>query len=89
MQQFKESFMCILEPYDISGDYSSSAASHLTIQFEKCVGQDTCAEESEIREWLRRKFILTLRNEYNFYQGVYDMNKIANYSKIKWYPIAS
>ena len=46
-------------------------------------------EDVEITEWLRRKFILTLRNEYNFYQGEYDDKKIKNYAKIKWYPINS
>ena len=81
--------MCIPEPYTISGDYSSQAVSHLVIQFEKCVGEDKCADEAEIREWLRRKFILTLRNEHNFYQGQYDKDKVASYSKIRWYPINS
>ena len=81
--------MCINTDYGIKGDYNSQAVQHLTIQFEKCAGDDGCADEKEIIQWLKRKFILTLSNEYNFYQGLYSKEKIQQYSKINWYPIDS
>ena len=82
--------MCVDKPYTLSGDYNSQSVSHLNIQFERCNSEENeCMEDEEITEWLRRKFILTLSNEYNFYQGEYDDQKIKNYAKIKWYPINS
>ena len=89
VETYKKQLMCIDTPYAIKGDYSSHAVSHLSIQFEKCSGDSGCAEDSEIQEWLRRKFILTLRNEHNFYQGEYGDKSVKSYSKIKWYPINS
>ena len=55
--------MCITSPYAISGDYSSETVANLAIQFERCRGEDKCAEDFEITKWLKRKFIITLRNE--------------------------
>ena len=54
----------------VQGDYNSSKARHLQIRFEKCEQEREdelktgvrCKADEEIKEWLKRKFIITYAN---------------------------
>ena len=46
----------------IWGDYDSEKAQQLAIRFKMCEGADYCESEENIREWLKRKYIVILYN---------------------------
>ena len=50
------------ENLQIWGDYDSEKAQQLAIRFRMCVGADYCESEENIREWLKRKYIVILYN---------------------------
>ena len=74
-EYYFDKLQCISEDYELYGDFDSGQASHLVIQFEKCVGEG-CRSETEILSFLRRKFILTMENGEKFINDKYDDSKI-------------
>ena len=48
------------------GDNNSAKANMFVIRFEMCVGDASCKDEAVIKEWIKRKFILTLVNHAEF-----------------------
>ena len=65
LETYAPYMQCIDEDYELYGEYSSVAGSLLSIYFQKCMG-DGCKNDTEIAEFLRRKFIFTLTNEIIF-----------------------
>ena len=51
IERFYEKLMCIVDPYEIQGDYNSAMAKQLVISFEKCRGEG-CKDEAIIDRWL-------------------------------------
>ena len=65
----------------------------LKIVFEKCnndtIAEGVCKSDQEIKEFLRRKFIMTLNNQIRFNTMEYDEDRIVKESILSWYPIHS
>lgn len=52
------------------GDYNAAAANQFVIKFDMCVDEpDTpadqrkCKEPEDIKQWMRRKFLLVMENQ--------------------------
>ena len=63
VQLYKKKFKCI--PNDsvaLWGDYNSARTQQLEISFQMCQDDPECKTEAEVREWLKRKYILLLFN---------------------------
>ena len=78
----------------IQGDYNSPKARMFVIHFEKCSNSDEqfdgieCKDQSEITEWLQRKFILTYTNQKRFIREQFNQNdKIVSEARVNWIPI--
>ena len=82
---------------EIQGDYNSVKARHLKLMFEKCDSTVTwgCKSDTEITDWLKRKFIVILENTSRFDNGNYledanfESGKIVKESRVKWVGINS
>ena len=61
LRSYTKYLHCFNGDFDLYGDYNSEEASVFSIYFEKCNGSN-CKNETEITNWIRRKFILTLEN---------------------------
>ena len=79
----------------IQGDYNSAKARHLQIRFEKCEQKREdeagtgvkCKTDDEVKEWLKRKFILTYANSIRFRLELFNSAKIVKESRTTWIPI--
>ena len=74
------------------GDYNSYSVQHLSIQWVACdieAEPDKCRSMQEIKEFMKRKFILTLENSSRFQLNEYNKSKIAKESKVTWHPMNS
>ena len=71
---------CIDDDLEIMGDYNSYSVQHLAIQWVACdieAEPDKCRSMPEIKEFMKRKFILTLENSSRFQLNEYNQSKIA------------
>ena len=55
--------LCVDNDFDLYGDYNSENASVFQFYFEKCSGRSDCKDDTEITDFLRRKFLFSLQNE--------------------------
>ena len=62
------------------------------IVFEECNSEvDTtidCASKATIDEWLKYKYIVTVENERDFIQHIFEGDPMSEKAEIKWYPIS-
>ena len=59
---YRDKFRCIdADDLQIWGDYNSAKAQQLAIRFKMCQGEG-CESEENIREWLKRKYIVIVYN---------------------------
>ena len=80
INKFYTTMQCMKKDANLMGDSQSSKAKRLVVRFEMCVDDpDTaqndkkCKEESVIKDWLQRKFIIMLENKISFeYETVQD-----------------
>ena len=83
---------CVDEFLDIHGNYNSVDASALQVSFVKCdpnVSEIPCKSDEEIKQWMKRLFIVHLTNSIRFDQTGYKEETIAYESKFVWTPIRS
>ena len=77
----------------IQGDYNSQKARSLVIVFDKCNEPQgspiKCKSDTEIKSWLRRKFILLVYNQRRFRLEKFDSFKVVPESRTAWVPINS
>ena len=77
----------------IQGDYNSQKARSLVIVFDKCNEPEgspiKCKSDTEIKSWLRRKFILLVYNQRRFRLEKFDSFKVVPESRTAWVPINS
>ena len=62
------------------GDYNSARGNQLVIRFEMCSGRDDCKTKSQIKEWIKRKFIITLGNMASFNKEKVEKLKLTKSS---------
>ena len=68
----------------IWGDYNSQEAQQIAFRFQMCTGHDYCKNETEVREWLRRKFIVVFHNQIKFDSQVYGKGAVVKESRIHY-----
>ena len=82
---------CVDEILELHGDYNSGFVTHFGIHLEKCnpsVRSD-CKSDEEITQWLKRKFIITIRNNERFSPQDYSEDKVVQESVFTWHPVRS
>ena len=63
VQRYKKKFKCApAEDLEIWGDFNSVRSQVIEVNFVKCDGHVECKSESEIRDWMREKYILLVYN---------------------------
>ena len=90
-EAFLEDYWDILQCFDddivIRGSFQTYSAQSLAIQFVACdyINNSTCKSHEEIREFMRRRFVLTYENSQIFKSDKYDHRKITKESKFVWH----
>lgn len=79
---------CIKDEPVLMGDWNSAAAKQLVIRFEMCSGRDDCKSEAFIKDWMKRKFIVTLSNEASFNKHKVRDRKVVKESVLTWYVLS-
>ena len=64
-------------------------AQQFTIRFRMCEGSELCKSEAEVRDWLRRKFIVVLYNRISFQTDKFGEETLVKESKLRYLPISS
>lgn len=83
--RFYNILTCMKDPFVLAGDYNSVAAKQLVIAFSICRGETYCRdEETEIKPWLRRKFVLVLENQQSFNKDKVEDRKLHKSSRLRW-----
>ena len=83
---------CIQDPQQLTlfGNYDTEQAANLMIVFELCNPKlRKCKTEDQIREWLQRKYIVTLQNNKRFVQHEFDDKRIAMHADMRYLPVSS
>ena len=63
---YRNKFKCVHpDDYVIWGDFNSLKAQQFAVKFKMCEGSG-CESESDIREWLKNKYIVLLYNHVRF-----------------------
>ena len=63
IKSFGSAFMCLKnDDAQLMGDYNSQIGKQLVLTFSVCRNKPGCRPESQIMNWLNRKFIITLEN---------------------------
>ena len=92
LKTFKNKFRCADNPerdLELWGDFNSQKTQQLAIRFRRCTGKDYCKSEEEVRDWLRRKYIVILYNQVRFDTEQYFENSRVEESRIKYIQINS
>lgn len=91
LRDYGDTLQCIDEDIVIKGSYQSYAAQMLSIQFEACdyINNSTCKSYEEIRQFMRRKFVVTFENSESFKADKYDQRKVTKESKFIWHPMTT
>ena len=74
LDYYHKKFMCIDSDLQLQGDYNSDKASLFKIVMKTCSPDDehiialgkTCKSEDEIKEWMKRKYVVVLNNQQRF-----------------------
>jgi len=69
---------CLDTTFELRGNWNTSEAKLLVIDFEPCNPEerDTCKSEEEIRQWLRDKYIMVVYNTQIFNRAEYGEKRI-------------
>ena len=87
---YRKKFRCIdNDELRIWGDYNSAKAQQIIVRFKMCIGEDNCESEENIREWLKRKYIVILHNQIRFDSEQYFADSRVPESRIIYIPISS
>ena len=89
---YRKKFKCISkEDTVIWGDYNSAKTQQLAIRFRMCEGGEAngCKKEEEIRDWLRRKYIVLMYNHKRFETDQYFEDSVVKESHLIYVPISS
>ena len=73
----------------LQGDYNAAKTRSIVIEFQKCEKKAYCKSDTEIKDWLKRKFILTYTNRKRFQIEEFNNQKIIDEAKTTWIPINS
>ena len=55
--------MCIDDDIEIAGSLEMGEANQLVIQFQTCAEQGSCRSETEVNDWLRKKYVSLISNQ--------------------------
>ena len=91
-KRFYHKLNCIKnDDAEIMGNYNDAAAKQLVIKFDICrdeagtpPSEKKCKEESDIMQWLNRKFLVTLENDAVFRKNKVESEKLSKQSSISW-----
>ena len=83
-ERFYDVLQCITDDPVLAGDYNSAKAIQLVITFTICRGRYYCKDEATIKEWLARKFILTMENHIYFDKQNVEDNGLKKQSVLVW-----
>ena len=87
---WRKKFRCMKrEDLVIWGDYNSAKAQQISIKFNFCKDRDDCFSEAEIKEWLKRKFIVLLYNQRRFDPSTFHEATRIEEARIAYIPISS
>ena len=94
VEAYKDKLQCIDDDIEVRGAYNSDVTQSLSIQFVACDrtipgNEDKCRTHDEIRNFMKRKFIMTLENYSRFNLDEYNKNKITREAHIVWHPMNS
>ena len=88
LELYGRQLQCFEDDLEIFGTYNSVKAQSLMIQFIACDSEKrACKSESEIKAFMKRKFIITVENSSRFNQDEYNDSKITKESKLVWHPM--
>ena len=87
VKRFRNVLNCIKnDDHELMGDYNSAAAKQLVVTFEMCRRGKTagvnCKSESVIKDWMARKFLLTLENQIEFNKDLVEKDKLKKSSRL-------
>lgn len=78
---------------NIQGDYNSAKGRSLVLEFKKCEqtldNPITCKSDQDIKDWIKRKFILTFWNSRRFVLEEFGDGKVVPESRSCWVPLNS
>ena len=94
---YHKKFKCIkTDNLAVQGDFNSWQAQSLTLLFEKCDQSKQkegsgviCKSDKVIKEWLQRKFIVTMTNSRRFRLEEFTEGKIVEEARTEWIPFNS
>ena len=92
LESYKDRMICIDDDITVRGAYNSERAQQLSIQFVACNYSDPnagCKTHEEIKDFMRRKFIMTLDNYSMFNLDQYGDSKVTKEARITWHPMNS
>ena len=89
VEDYADKLQCIDEDIVVKGTDQSLSAQLLSIQFVACdyINNSTCKSYEEIRQFMRRKFVITYENQSIFKLDKYDHRKITRESNLVWHPM--
>lgn len=80
--------LCVAEDkLSVFGSYSSDRGRMINIVLDRCLGQDYCLGEQEIKEWFRSKYIFLRMNRIRFEAKKRGDEAIVKESIGQWVPI--
>ena len=94
VERFYDKLLCIEEIFELAGNFNTAKAKQLFMSFEVCKDPEgtttpKCKDlETFIKPWMRRKFLFTLDNEYEFQKSKIEDETIHKYSSLHWYVLS-
>ena len=71
------------------GHYDAVQAQNLMIVFEGCNSTErTCKNETEVKEWLKFRYIAMIQNRRSFIQYEFGDEKFMEQSELKFLPMS-
>ena len=101
LKTYSKAMKCLVEPYELWGDYNSDVTQNLMIVFEKCANSPpesedtesetkvTCKPDLEIENWMKGKFLLVQQNEKKYSHHEDDFSeRLQKHSIISQHPLS-
>lgn len=90
--RFYSKLNCLInDDAELQGDYNSARATQLVIRYEICVDEPStpiierkCKDYDDIKQWLNRKFLLTMENQITFQKDEVEDKKLSKSSRLVW-----
>lgn len=57
---------CVEDPLELEGNWNTGTAKVVEVYFERCTERETCKNETEVREWMKDKYMFLVYNRRNF-----------------------